>query len=112
MLKKTEPEMNRKTKTKLIPLVTPGEMLVEEFLKPFGITEYRFAKDIGIPSRAASMKLCMGVLSGERIQCVTDGVAKAVHPHLFASQFVPFSSGDLELNSFLSFALVDDVFGL
>ena len=40
-----------KTKTKLFPLVTPGEMLVEEFLKPLGLTEYRLAKDIGVPPR-------------------------------------------------------------
>ncbi len=40
-----------KTKTKLLPLITPGEMLVEEFLKPLGITEYRLAKDIGVPPR-------------------------------------------------------------
>ena len=26
-------------------------MLVEEFLKPLGITEYRVAKDIGVPPR-------------------------------------------------------------
>ena len=38
-------------KTKLLPLVTPGEMLVEEFLKPLGLTEYRLAKDIGVPPR-------------------------------------------------------------
>jgi len=38
-------------KNKLLPLVTPGEMLVEEFLKPLGITEYRLAKDIGVPPR-------------------------------------------------------------
>jgi addiction module HigA family antidote len=37
-------------KTKLIPLVTPGEMLVDEFLKPLGMTEYRLAKDIGVPA--------------------------------------------------------------
>ena len=40
-----------KTKTKLLPLVTPGEMLVEEFLKPLGLTEYRLAKAIGVPPR-------------------------------------------------------------
>jgi len=40
-----------KTKTKKIPLVTPGEMLVEEFLKPLGLTQYRLAKDIGVPPR-------------------------------------------------------------
>ena len=39
------------SKTKLLPLVTPGEMLVEEFLRPLGLTEYRLAKDIGVPPR-------------------------------------------------------------
>ena len=48
---RTEPKMATKTKTKLLPLVTPGEMLVEEFLKPLGLTEYRLAKDIGVPPR-------------------------------------------------------------
>ncbi len=38
-------------KTKLLPLVTPGEILVEEFLKPLGLTEYRLAKDISVPPR-------------------------------------------------------------
>jgi addiction module HigA family antidote len=40
-----------KTKPKLLPLVSPGEILAEEFLKPLGITEYRLAKDIGVPPR-------------------------------------------------------------
>ena len=31
--------------------VTPGEMLEEEFLKPLGLTKYRFAKDIGVPAQ-------------------------------------------------------------
>jgi addiction module HigA family antidote len=29
--------------------VSPGEMLMEEFLKPLGLTKYRLAKDIGVP---------------------------------------------------------------
>ena len=33
-----------------MPLVTPGEILAEEFLIPLGISEYRLAKDAGIPS--------------------------------------------------------------
>jgi antitoxin HigA-1 len=37
-------------KGKLLPLVTPGEILAGEFLKPLGITEYRLAKDIGVPA--------------------------------------------------------------
>ena len=31
--------------------VTPGELLMEEFLKPMGITQYRLAKEIGVPQR-------------------------------------------------------------
>jgi len=31
--------------------VTPGELLLEEFLKPMGNTQYRLAKEIGVPQR-------------------------------------------------------------
>jgi addiction module HigA family antidote len=37
-------------RTKLTP-VSPGEMLLEEFLKPMGLTQYRLAKEIGVPQR-------------------------------------------------------------
>jgi antitoxin HigA-1 len=36
--------------SKLKP-VTPGELLLEEFLKPMGITQYRLAKEIGVPAQ-------------------------------------------------------------
>lgn len=36
---------------RMIPPVTPGEMLDEEFLKPLGLTKYRLAKDIGVPAQ-------------------------------------------------------------
>ncbi len=29
--------------------VTPGELLLEEFLVPMGISQYRLAKEIGVP---------------------------------------------------------------
>jgi addiction module HigA family antidote len=29
--------------------ITPGELLLEEFLKPMGISQYRLAKEIGVP---------------------------------------------------------------
>ena len=38
-------------KSKLLANVTPGEILDEEFLEPMGITQYRLAKDIGVPPR-------------------------------------------------------------
>lgn len=31
--------------------VTPGELLLEEFLKPMGISQYRLAKEIGVPAQ-------------------------------------------------------------
>ncbi|MHB0958185.1 MAG: HigA family addiction module antitoxin [Pirellulaceae bacterium] len=31
--------------------IHPGEILLEEFLDPLGISQYRLAKDISVPSR-------------------------------------------------------------
>ena len=39
------------SKTNKLPPVTPGEMLLEEFLKPMGISQYRLAKEIGVPAQ-------------------------------------------------------------
>jgi|SRR5450756_2979037 antitoxin HigA-1 len=36
--------------TALAP-VTPGELLREEFLLPMGISQYRLAKEIGVPAQ-------------------------------------------------------------
>jgi addiction module HigA family antidote len=36
--------------TKLAP-IHPGEILMEEFLKPMEISQYRLAKDINVPAR-------------------------------------------------------------
>jgi addiction module HigA family antidote len=35
---------------KLAP-IHPGEVLLEDFLKPMGISQYRLAKDISVPPR-------------------------------------------------------------
>ena len=34
-----------------IPYPHPGEILLHEFLQPMGITQYRLAKEIGVPQR-------------------------------------------------------------
>ncbi len=34
-----------------LPPVHPGEILMEEFLKALGISQYRLAKDIHVPAR-------------------------------------------------------------
>ena len=39
------------SKEKRLPPIHPGEILMEEFLKPMGISQYRLAKDINVPPR-------------------------------------------------------------
>lgn len=34
-----------------LPPIHPGEILLEEFLKPMGISQYRLAKEINVPAR-------------------------------------------------------------
>ena len=38
-----------------VPYPTPGDILLEEFLKPMGITQYRVAKEIGVGKRAITV---------------------------------------------------------
>ncbi len=44
-----------------IPNITPGEILLEEFLKPFNISAYRLAKETRIPATRISQ-----ILKGNR----------------------------------------------
>ena len=37
--------------SKKFPSIHPGEILLEEFLKPMGISQYRLAKDVSVPPR-------------------------------------------------------------
>jgi antitoxin HigA-1 len=46
--------------SKLKP-VTPGEILLEEFLKPMGLSQYRLAKEVGVPAQRISE-----IVSGKR----------------------------------------------
>ena len=41
--------------------ITPGEILLEEFLKPFNISAYRLSKDTGMPATRISQ-----ILKGNR----------------------------------------------
>jgi addiction module HigA family antidote len=45
--------------SKTLSLVHPGEILLEEFLKPLGITRYRLAKSIQVPQRRID-EICSG----------------------------------------------------
>ena len=44
-----------------MPPVTPGDILKEEFLTPMGISQYRLAKEIGVPAQRISE-----IISGKR----------------------------------------------
>ena len=37
--------------TRSIPPIHPGEVLLEEFLKPLGVSQYRLAKEISVDPR-------------------------------------------------------------
>ncbi len=39
--------------------IHPGEVLSEEFLEPLGLSQYRLAKDLGIPETRVS-EICLG----------------------------------------------------
>ncbi len=41
--------------------ITPGEILLEEFLKPMGLSQYRLAKEIHVPAQRISM-----IVAGKR----------------------------------------------
>lgn len=44
-----------------IEAVTPGELLKEEFLEPMGISQYRLAKEIGVPAQRSGQ-----IIAGKR----------------------------------------------
>lgn len=48
--------------------VTPGELLKEEFLVPMGITQYRLAKETGIPAQ----RIGLIALGRRRVTADTD----------------------------------------
>mgnify|MGYP001596567411 FL=1 len=44
-----------------LPPVHPGEVLLEDFIKPLGLSQYRVAKDIGVPALRISQ-----IIRGQR----------------------------------------------
>lgn len=54
--------------TEYVAPVTPGELLKEEFLEPMGISQYRLAKETGIPAQ----RIGQIVLGRRRVTADTD----------------------------------------
>ena len=46
---------------KIIPMPTPGEILLEEFLKPYGISRSKLATDIRVPANRIG-----AIINGQR----------------------------------------------
>lgn len=52
-----------------VPYPHPGEILLHEFLRPMGISQYRLAKEIGVPQRRIGE-----IVSGQRAVTVDTGL--------------------------------------
>lgn len=52
-----------------VPYPTPGEILLEEFLKPMSISQYRLAKEIGVSQRRIGE-----IVAGNRAVTVDTGL--------------------------------------
>jgi addiction module HigA family antidote len=49
-----------------LKLVTPGELLVEEFLEPMGLSRYRLVKEIGVsPQRVGDIVAGKGAITAD-----------------------------------------------
>ncbi|MDQ5910333.1 MAG: antitoxin HigA [Pseudomonadota bacterium] len=55
-----------------LPPVAPGEILLEDFLKPLGLTQYRLAKEIGVPQRRIGE-----IVAGKRAITIDTGLRLA-----------------------------------
>lgn len=50
------------TRNKPLPLIHPGEILLEEFMKPLGLSINRLARDLDVPPRRVS-----AIVNGRRV---------------------------------------------
>lgn len=55
-----------------VPYPAPGEILFHEFLEPMGITQYRLAKEIGVPQRRIGE-----IVAGRRAVTIDTGLRLA-----------------------------------
>jgi len=58
---------------KTLPPIHPGEVLLEDFMKPLGLSQYRVAKDIGVPPLRISQ-----IVNGKR-SVTTDTAMRLGH---------------------------------
>jgi len=84
---------------KTIQPIHPGEILMEEFLSPLGITQYRIAKDMSVPPRRINE-----IVHGKRA-ITADTALRLAHFFGTSAQFW------LNLQSHYDLALQEDSLG-
>lgn len=78
--------------TNLIKPVHPGVILLEEFLEPMGISQYRLAKDINVPPRRINE-----IIKGKRAITVDTALRLALFFNMSASFWLGLQT-DYELD--------------
>lgn len=68
-------------KTKTIDPIHPGEVLMEEFLKPMGLSQNQLANDIGVPPRRINE-----IIHGKR-RITADTALRLAHYFKMSPQF-------------------------
>jgi addiction module HigA family antidote len=68
-------------KTKKIEPIHPGEILLEEFLKPMGLSQNKLANDIGVPPRRINE-----IIHGKR-RITADTALRLAHYFNMSPQF-------------------------
>ena len=66
---------------KILDPIHPGEILMEEFLKPMSISQYRLAKDINVPARRINE-----IVHGKR-RITADTALRLAHYFKMSPQF-------------------------
>ncbi len=61
---------------KKLPPTTPGEVLLEEFLKPLEVSQYQLAKDVGVPPRRIN-EIVLGkrAVTADTLYCAWPGTS-------------------------------------
>lgn len=73
--------MIRNMKAKKIESIHPGEVLLEEFLKPMGLSQNQLANDIGVPPRRINE-----IIHGQR-RITADTALRLAHYFKMSPQF-------------------------
>jgi antitoxin HigA-1 len=85
--------------------IHPGEILLEDFLKPMGITAYRLARDIGVQQTRISQ-----ILRGERAITLDTAIRLARYfgttPRLWLNLQMAWDLEELERNSNSEYAAI------